>query len=184
MALVPKQWYANATPNERNNYVEIWARKSGLIAWFLALIKVDPTYFMSVCHKQVVYQASSLTGYQKIIVPLDSVSSSFFGYHKPWKSSFAIFLIATALGSLVIDTSRSTTAGMLTMLAGFVIAVLYYFFNKELLIGITDNTGTRYALILKRAVLGNQEINEQQMELVTKIVINAIAAQKARKLVS
>lgn len=184
MALVPKQWYASTSPNERNNYVEILARKAGFIAWLLALIKVDPTFFMSVGHRQVVYQASNLMGYQKIILPIDSISSSFFGYHKPWKAAIAIFFVSIAIGSTIIDATHSAFGGMMAMLIGLIIAVVYYFLNKELLIGITDNNGDRYALILKRSVLDGQEINEQGMELVTRIVLTVIDNQKAQKLVT
>jgi hypothetical protein len=43
-----------------------------------------------------------------------------------------------------------------------------------LLIGIRDETGEIYELVLKRSVLDNQEINEAQMELVTSIVTAVI----------
>lgn len=184
MALVPKQWYANVKANERSNYVEILARQSGFFAWLLALIKVDPTFFMSISHQRVVYQASNLMGYKKVILPIDSISSSYFGYHKPWFTAISIFVFSIMLGTAVMDATQTAMWGMLAMLIGLVIAVAYYFLNKELLIGITDNNGSSYSLILKRAVIENQEINEQQMELVTRILLTVIDNQKARKLLS
>jgi len=184
MALVPKQWYADAKPNARNNYVEILARKSGFFAWFLALIKVDPTFFMSISQKQVVYQASNFVGYRKIVLPVDSISSSYFGYHKPWVAAIVIFLLSIMAGSAIFDATQQAMWGMLAMLIGLVIAVVYYFLNKQLLIGITDDTGSNYSLILKRSVIEGTDINEQQMELVTQIILTVVDNQKARKLVS
>src|SRR4051812_37546138 len=93
MALVPKEWYAQATANERNNYIEIYARKSGLFAWLLALFKIDPTFWMAVNHRRVFYQAASFSGYRKVILPIDSIAASFFGYYRPWKAALTIIIL-------------------------------------------------------------------------------------------
>jgi len=43
MSLVPKQWYADVNANEHNNYVEIFARNSGLVAsWPRGLVASWP----------------------------------------------------------------------------------------------------------------------------------------------
>jgi len=172
MALVPKSWYASPTPNTDNEYVSVVARESGLIAWLLALIKIDPTYRMSLSHTRLIYEASSLTGYRRVVVPVDSISSSYFGYHKPWKAAFLIVAIGFAVGSAIVEHAPSV--GAVVMALSMVVALLYYFLNKELLIGIRDETGADYELVLKRSVLENQEINEAQMELVTSIVTAVI----------
>ena len=192
MALVPKQWYADANPNERNNYVEILARNSGLLAWLLALLRIDPTYFLSINHRRLVFQTASFTGYRKVIIPIDSISSSYYGYHKPWKQAVGIFFMALLAGGQIITASIGNARdadgpgvlwfGVGIVLLGLLIAVIYYFLNKQLVIGITDNNGADHEMVLKKSVIENKEINEQQMELVTRIVLTIIDNQKAQKL--
>lgn len=183
MALVPKQWWAAATANERNNYVEILARQSGLFAWLLALFRIDPTYLMAINHRRVLYEAASFSGYRKVVLPIDSISSSYFGYHRPWKAALSIGFLALMIAGAISEAGY-TLWSLATFGLGILVAIVYYLLNKELLIGLTDVTGTDYALVLKRSVIGNQEINEQQMELVTTIVLTVIDNQKASKLVS
>jgi hypothetical protein len=180
MTLVPKRWYADAKPNERHNYVEIEARDAGLFGWLLALLKINPTFFIGVGATQAVYQATSFTGYRKVILPIDSISSSFFGYYKPWKAAISLFMVFFA-GAYLLISFNEIGAGLGVLTAGMLIAMLYYFLNKELLIGLTDNIGRDYSLVLKKSVIGNQEINEQQMELVTRILLAIINDQKSRK---
>lgn len=180
MALVPKRWYAQPTANERNNYVEIDARKSGLFAWLLALFRIDPTFSMAVNHRRVFYQASSFTGYRKVILPIDSISSSYFGYYRPWKAAIFIGIMSMAIATKVGEGGHYKWA-LIAFGVGLLLAIVYYIFNKELLIGLTDCTGEDYSLVLKRSAIGNQEINEKQMELVTSIVLTVIDTQKASK---
>jgi hypothetical protein len=172
MALVPKSWYASPTPNAEQQYVSVVARESGLIAWLLALIKIDPTYRLTLSHTRLTYEASSMTGYRRVVVPVDSISSSYFGYHKPWKAALLIAIVGFSVGSAIIDHSGAVGASVIIL--SLLAALVYYFLNKELLIGIRDETGENYELVLKRSVLDNQEINEAQMELVTSIVTAVI----------
>lgn len=168
MALVIKHWYADTKPNAAGNYIEISARESGLFAWFLALIKIDPSYFLYVSYDQILFQSSNFSGYKKVFLLTRSVSSSFFGYYKPWKAALAIFTIGFMLGSTIV--SSSAVFGLLTMLIGTGIAAAYYFLNKELLIGFSEMNGDDYALVLKRSIIEGKEIDEKQMELVTSIL--------------
>jgi hypothetical protein len=172
MALVPKSWYASATPNEENQYVSVVARESGFFAWLLALIKIDPTYRMSLNHNRFLYEASSLTGFRRVVLPVDSISSSYFGYHKPWKTALIIASFGVFIGVMLAEFSG--TFGAAVGVLSILFAIIYYFLNKELLIGVRDQTGQEYELVLKRSVLDNQEINEGQMELITSIVTAVI----------
>jgi hypothetical protein len=168
VALVIKKWYADVKPNANGNYVEISARESGLFAWFLSLIKIDPTYILHVSYDQILSQSSSFTGYKKIFLLTRSVSSSYFGYHKPWKAALAIGAISFFLGSAIAP--HSGFGGMTVMLIGFLIAAVYYFLNKELMIGFSEQNGDDYTWVLKRSAIEGKEINEQQLELVTSIL--------------
>ena len=168
MALVVKHWYADTKPNAQGNYVEISARESGLFAWFLSLVKIDPTYFLYVSFDQILFQSSNFSGYKKVFLLTRSLTSSFFGYYKPWKAALAIFGVMFMIGSTVM--SSSAFGGLVIILLGLGIAAAYYFLNKELLIGFSEANGDDYSLILKRSVIEGKEINEQQLELVTNIL--------------
>jgi hypothetical protein len=169
MALVVKHFYADSKPNENGNYVEIAARESGLITWFLALIKIDPTYMMFVSYNEVMYQSSNFTGYKKIRVTTGSISSSFYGYYKPWKAAATIFSLFF-MASIGIGQAGSIMTALITLLVGFLIAAVYYFLNKELLIGFSEVNGDRYSMVIKRSVIENKEISEVQLKLVTEII--------------
>ena len=178
MSLVIKHWYADTKPNAQGNYVEISARESGLFAWFLSLIKIDPSYFLYVSYDQILFQSSSFSGYKKVFLLTRSVTSSFFGYYKPWKTAATIFAIGFMLGSAVVQ--NSAMFGLLTMLIGAVIAAVYYFLNKELLIGFSEQNGQEYALVLKRSIIEGKEIDEKQLELVTNI-LNTLIHSRGEK---
>ena len=64
-------------------YVKIKGRKSGLIAWFLALIGIDTTTTFEVYENRVEFTEGSLSGRIKEMIPLSSISNLGTGYMKP-----------------------------------------------------------------------------------------------------
>jgi len=169
MALVVKKFYADTTPNSAGNYVEIEARQSGLIAWVLSLLQIDPTFFMQVSYNEIVYQATTLAGYRKTLITTGSVSSSFYGYHKPIKEALIIVGLSLFFG-YSLGKSDNVLAGLFLVLIGLIVAVIYYFLNKKLSIGFSEINGDDYGLLLKRSVIENTEINEEQMKFVADII--------------
>jgi hypothetical protein len=64
-ALVIKAWKAEGKPiDDKNNYVNITGRESGLIAWVQSLVGVDPTTTIRVGMDRVEFSSSSLAGTQ------------------------------------------------------------------------------------------------------------------------
>ena len=126
----------------------------------------------------MVYQASSLSGYRKTILTTGSVSSSFFGYYKPWKAASAILsffvVFALAVGEV------KPFAGMILFLIGVGVAAAYYYLNKELLIGVSEINGDDYSLVIKRSVIEGQEIGEEQMKQITDIISRVIVLNRNR----
>ena len=176
MALVVKRWYADTKPNDNGHYVEIAAREPGFFAWLLSLFKIDPSFFLNVGYDQVTFEKSNFTGYKKIVVTTENISSSFYGYHKPWIKAVTIFLIFLGIGSAFAQSSPG--AAFAIFVTGLLIAVVYYFLNKELIIGFSETNGDDYSLVLKRSVIEGQEINEKQMELATEILLTLIRENK------
>ena len=115
-ALVVKKFFVSNSPREDGVYIEIVGRQSGLIAWLFALMRIDPTLEMRVRYTKVEYVVSNFTGFTRIILPIESVSSVFFGVHRPWKKALGwlLFFIALAYGAAEFG-STSGTLGLLVL---------------------------------------------------------------------
>ena len=170
MALVVKKWHSDVRPRDDGAYVDIVARQAGLISWLLALLKVDPQYTLRITFDKVIYEARSVFGYQRVVLPIASVSSLHFGYAKPWKWVLFWLVIFSASARLAWTLDYPVSAGLL-VLAGLVVAMLVLIFKRSLAIGIRDQDGHDYSLQLKRSVIEGQEINEKALERITEIVV-------------
>jgi len=137
---------------------------------------------MLINDRRAIFQSSSFTGYRKVIIPIDSISSSYYGYHKPWVQAAILAVVLIAFGLGVGEITERPWLGSSLALLGLLVAAVYYFLNKELMIGIVDSVGATHEMVLQRSVIENKEINEQQMAHVTSILLAIIDRQKAQKL--
>jgi hypothetical protein len=189
-ALVIKAWKAEGKPiDDKNNYVSITGRESGLIAWVLSLVGVDPTTNILVGLDRVEFSSSSLAGTQSRLIPLQSICSTYYGYHKPWKAAvgiFGFFLFAGSSIASIAAQEGSRSGGASVMLgaavAGFVFALLYYFLNRTLTLGFIEVSGFVNGIKFKRSVIENVDINEAQAKAVCTIVQRLIEAKERRAL--
>lgn len=178
MALVVKQFHVSNTPREDGCYAEIVARNSGFFAWLLALLKWDATFSLRVFYDKVTYESSALHGFTRVILPVQSVSSVFFGTFRPWKKALAWFLLFSSFAYVAAQTgAKEVTIGL--VLIGVVIAVLVLVLNKELSIGVTELTAVRYQLHFKRSVIEGQEISEDQLAQISAIFTAILDAHKS-----
>lgn len=162
MALVIKKWYASKTANQDGNYVHLVGREAGLFAWLLSLVGIDPTTEIEIKEKLIVFTAGSLSGKQKRVIPIQSVCSAYYGYVKPWQ-------MAVALGLLLLPV----------LLLGLIVGPLYYFLNKELTVGIVENSGWIGGFSFKRSVIEGQNIDEKKAYEVIDIIRALIEARTA-----
>ena len=162
MALVIKKWYASKTANQDGNYVHLVGREAGLFAWLLSLVGIDPTTEIEIKEKLIVFTAGSLSGTQKRVIPMQSVCSAYYGYVKPWQ-------MAVALGLLLLPV----------FLLGLIVGPLYYFLNKELTVGIVENSGWIGGFSFKRSVIEGQNIDEKKAYEVIDIIRALIEARTA-----
>jgi len=189
-ALVIKAWKAEGKPiDDKNNYVSITGRESGLIAWILSLVGVDPTTAILVGLDRVEFSSSSLAGTQSRLIPLQSVCSTYYGYHKPWKAAVGIvaffLFFGTSIASAIMEGgSRSGGASIFlgAGAAGFVVALIYYFLNRTLTLGFVEVSGHVSGIQFKRSVIENVDINEAQAKAVCTIVQRLIEAKERRAL--
>ena len=183
-ALVIKSWRADTKPiDENNNYVSIVGREGGLIAWILSKVAVDPTTTITIGSERLEFSSASLSGTESRIIPLESISSSYYGYYKPWKQSVGLFFIflfmamsfsrgSGAMGGLMIFL---ITAGI-----GAVIAALIYYLNRTLTLGFVEQSGVVSGIRFKRSVIENIDINQEQSKMVCLLVQRLIESKQRR----
>lgn len=127
--LVLKEWKASNQPiDENGNYVVIIGRASGLLSWFLALIKINPTSFIHISPQRIDFSSASLSGTEHRIIPIDNVCSSFYGYHKPWKMAIFLFFISAFIAGLIGDFifKIGWLSTLFSILVGAVVAIVHY----------------------------------------------------------
>lgn len=166
MALVIKKWYASSTPNQEGNFVHLVGREAGLFAWLLSVIGIDPTTEVEIKDKVIVFTAGSLSGKQKRVIPMLSVCSAYYGYVKPWQMAVMLGMIALAL------TAVTPYAAL-----GLIVGPLYYFLNKELTVGVVENSSWIGGFAFKRSVIEGQNIDEQKAYEVIEIIRALIEAR-------
>ena len=168
MALVLKSWTANKVADSQGRYVEIKGRESGLLSYVLSILGIDPTTNMVVDSKNFLFEEGSWAGFKRRVIPLHHISSMFYGYHKPWKEAVAIlgatFFLSSALGA------ASPKLGLFVFLLGLAGAIAYYVLNKELQIGVVEQSGFSAAISFKRSVMEGKSIDEHEAELVINIL--------------
>jgi hypothetical protein len=187
-ALVIKAWKSDSKPiDDKNNYVSITGRESGLIAWILSLMGVDPVTTIRVGMDRVEFSSSSLAGTQSRLIPLQSVCSSYYGYHKPWKAAVGIVAFFLFFGaSFAADAARNGTGGsgasvfLGAGVVGFVFALVYYFLNRTLTLGFVEGSGHVSGIKFKRSVIENIDVNEAQAKAVCTLVQRLIEAKEKR----
>ncbi|QTN29422.1 hypothetical protein HZ993_06265 [Rhodoferax sp. AJA081-3] len=187
-ALVIKSWKADSKPiDEKNNYVSITGRESGLVAWILSLMGVDPVTTIRVGMDRVEFSSSSLAGTQSRLIPLQSVCSTYYGYHKPWKAAVGIVAFFLFIGtSFASDAARTGAVGNGASIflgagaVGFVFALGYYFLNRTLTLGFVEGSGHVSGIKFKRSVIENIDVNEAQAKAVCTMVQRLIEAKERR----
>jgi hypothetical protein len=162
MALVIKKWYASQTPNGEGNYVHLVGREAGLLAWLLARLGIDPTTEVEIKDSLILFTTGSLAGKQKRIIPMSSVCSSYYAYSKPWQ-------LALFLGAMLTPI----------FFIGLIIGPLFYYLNKQLMVGVVENSGWVGGFAFKRSVIEGQNIDEDQAYEVIKIIRSLIEARTA-----
>ena len=115
---------------------------------------MDPTTKLRVTEKNILYEQGSLAGFTQRAIPLRSVSSGFFGYRKPWKEAVVMAIVL----------------GIPTLGLGALLALAYYYLNKQLTIGVLENGGAISSLSFKRSVIEGKKIDQDEGRYVIEII--------------
>lgn len=175
MALVVKSWKVSSRPAAGEPNVAIVARDSGLLSFILSIVGVDPTTTLQVSARHVFFEKGDLSGFERRFIPLEHVSSTYYGRVKPWKTAGALIVLSILIGgSLMGHSTGLTVLGTLVFLVGVALSLLYYYLNRELRIGVVEVSGWPSSLSFKRSLIEGQEINEGAVENVVQIIEHLI----------
>lgn len=182
--LVPKKIYLSSDPQDDGSYIEIVGRPSGIVSWLFSLLKIEPNFSLKVFFEKIEFKSVSIFGYRTHVLPADSISHTFFGFEKPFFKAlywFSIFFIPSVL---IIEHGRSASSGFIFLgifgiLIGLTVAALIFILNKTMVIGVNMDGGSRFSLTMKRSVIENIDINENQLEKATEIILEIIKKRGA-----
>jgi hypothetical protein len=179
MALVIKEWKASAN----GVHVRIVGREEGLISFLLSLIKIDPTTKFEVTTKGLTFERGSMSGFSKRVTPKQSISSSYYGFLKPWKTALVLFVVCFPL-ALALSAGVKMMGGggygqssgfalfiaFIIQLAGLLVGPIYYWLNKELSVGFVEVSGWGGVVSFKRSVIEGKSIDENEAGKVCAII--------------
>jgi len=167
-SLVIKTWQVSDKPIDANdNHINIVGREGGLLSWLLALVKIDPITAIRVSTKRVEFTQASLSGTSHRMIPVCNVCSTFYGYHKPWKTAVVIFLVLLFLLGLLFGDAFF--ARVVATLASLGAALTYYFLSRTLTLGFVELSGVVSSIQFKRSVIENVDVDEAQARYVCEI---------------
>ena len=185
-ALVIKEWKASNQPIDSDgNYVKVIGRAGGLISWFLALLKIDPTTSIRASESRVEFSSASLSGTEHRMIPLCNVCSTYYGYHKPWKAALLIFFLFGFIFNIpgaIASVGNGMAISVMGYLLGIVIAIglalLYYFLSRTLTLGFVEHSGVVSAIKFKRSMIENVDVNEEQARYICEMTQFLIEAAR------
>lgn len=168
MALVIKSWSVNSSPPSGEPYVRIVGREGGLISFVLNSIGIDATTTLIVTERHIEHERGDLSGFLRLVTPVEHLSSTYYGRFKPWKKAAAIAGLGIAF--LFAKDWAGTIFGLLFIgLAG-----VYYVLNRSLTLGYVSDGGQREQLSFKRSVIEGQQINEDSLRDIIAIIEHLI----------
>lgn len=184
-ALVIKMWRVETKPAEgEKSHVKITGRQGGLIAWLLSRMGIDPTTTIQVGLERIEFSSSSLAGIESRLIPLQSVCSTYYGYHKPWKAALSIMFMFPLLASPAWTQGGSFGRFVLLMGIGVAIALVYYFLNRTLTLGFVEHSGVVSGIRFKRSVIEGIDVNQEQAKTVCELLQRLIEAKEKRALLA
>ncbi|MCM8526344.1 MAG: hypothetical protein NE327_07500 [Lentisphaeraceae bacterium] len=159
-ALAVKEFTINPEGDSNGLYVRIVGRKSGLLDWFLSLIKIDSTTVFEVYKDHIKFTQANLSGRMTSVIPLSAMSSTSSGYFKP-------------ILYLVIGIP------LLTVVIGLIF-IIFYFLQKSLMVTAVSHGGTTAAIAFKRSVIEGIRVEAEQAEEVVEIINKLVLEQQAK----
>ena len=121
---VIKSWSASNKLDRDGNFVNIQGRASGLMSWLMSILGISPTVSLKVRGDRIIFQEGSLEGTASSVTPMENICSMFYAYKRP------------LIGAICLGVVLGGATFFLLGIPGILIAILYYFLNKSLTIGL------------------------------------------------
>jgi len=171
-AYVISQWHASNTPDNEGNLVNIRGRAPGIVSWILSVLGVEPKVHLKVDGKHVRFEQGSIGGSSTLVIQLCAVTSTIYGYTKPWAQALGVFAGITFAGGPVCAMQlQSFGLGFIAAAGiGFVIASIYYSLKQEMSIGLVDESGNTSTIMFKASVIEGQKLGEEQAAHASSII--------------
>lgn len=172
MAYVITKWFASTRPDTSGAYIHLTGRKGGLVSFVLARVGISPTVEVIVTDDNVLVESGSWSGFLRRVIPLRSVSSAVYGYHKPWW--ILLVAVVAALSMLVEAWNAYGWSNKLSALIVAVIALAIgagiYYLNRSLIVAVIEVGGAASWLRFKRSVIEGQDVDEASAREVIDIL--------------
>jgi len=185
MALVIRDWKADSKPvDTEGNFIVISGREDGIVSYLLTLMGIDVTTTIKVSAVRVEIKSSSLAGTDQRLLPLSSMCSTYYGYHKPWQvmatlAGFGFFFGLSLMSAAAKEGPGPAICGLVVLLLGIGGGILYYFLNKRMTLGFVENSGVISAIAFKRSVIEGKNIDQNDARRVCEIVQDLIEQRVA-----
>ena len=168
--------------DQHGTLIHITGRKAGLLAWFMSIAGIDPTFSLRADARGVYHEEGSLFGYYQRMTVYRHIAAVDNALLRPIRGAILVFsllcvLLGSFFGKLLGEamgethksyygsyTEQSTGGTLFGVLVGSAvalgIAILYYKFNKRLTIGFSESSGASPAVAFKPSLIEGNQINE------------------------
>lgn len=181
--LVIQEWRASNEPDADGRFVHIRGRSAGVFSWLLSALSLDEDISVAVFEGRVEFEESSLFGKKRIMIPLSSLSSTEYGYHKPWKGAVIVFFIAVILiaAVLAVNGSNGAASTIVGLVIGALVSTVFYVLNRSLRLGFLEHSGRASGIQFKKSIIENMQISEVQAGYVCLLIQSLIENMNTRK---
>ena len=170
-AMVISEWHAGHQPNDQGEYVSIRGRAPGLISWVLSTLGVERGVRLVATTKHIQFKEGDLGGSSTRIIHLDKISSTYYGYKKPWAQAFTIiWVLGGILAPICAALTKSETGAVIGVLLSIGIAALYYALNKRMTVGVVEQSGIVNQIVFKRSVLEGLKLDEESSAQASDVI--------------
>ena len=169
-ALVVKKWEVDAGADIP---VRIEARRSGVVAWLMSLLKLDATTVLELHRNHVSLSEGSLAGQLREIVPLTGASNIGTGYLKPF--GYVVAAVGCAFWAIVALLSEDASGWAVVLRLAFAIGfAVLYFLNRCLVLYVIPVSNSPIQIAVKRSVIEGVDVNEASAQKVIDLMVDAI----------
>ena len=127
-ALVLKKFDVNHEASGQEDCLHVIGRQEGVIAFFLSLMKIDPTTEIKCNDLRVEVTQASFFGRQTINIPIVATTAVIGGYQKPKALFFA--MIATLFFGCIASIEAGFDAFLGAAVLALIMGILYILKNK------------------------------------------------------